>query len=41
MAGKRRGDAAAFTVRRADATVPITVLLRRVVPEKAAAEKKP
>ncbi len=40
MAGKRWGDAAAFTVRRADATVPITVQLRRVVPEKAAGEKK-
>ena len=39
MAGKRWGDAAVLTVRRADATVPITVLLRReraATPEAAA-----
>jgi uncharacterized iron-regulated protein len=41
MAGKRWGDAAAFTVRRGKDTVPMTVLLRRTIPEKAAAEKKP
>jgi uncharacterized iron-regulated protein len=41
LAGKRWGDAAAFTVRREKDTVPVTVLLRRTVPEKAAGEKKP
>jgi uncharacterized iron-regulated protein len=41
VAGKRWGDAAAFTVRREKDTVPVTVLLRRKVPEKAAGEKKP
>jgi len=41
MAGKRWGDAAAFTVRRGGATVSVAVLLRRTLPEKAAAEKKP
>ncbi len=41
MAGKRWGDAAAFTVQREKDTVPVTVLLRRTVPEKEAAVKKP
>ena len=34
VAGKRWGDAAAFTVKRNEETVPLTVLLRRVVKEK-------
>ena len=41
VAGKRWGDAAAFTLRREKQTVPMTVLLRRTVPEKTTAEKKP
>ena len=32
FAGKRWGDAAAFTVRRGEATVSVPVVLRRVVP---------
>ena len=34
VAGKRWGDSAAFTVKRGEETVPLTVLLRRVVKEK-------
>jgi uncharacterized iron-regulated protein len=41
VAGKRWGDAAAFTVRRGEASVPVNVLLRRTVPEKPAADQKP
>jgi uncharacterized iron-regulated protein len=37
VAGKRWGDAAAFTVRRGEANVAVPVLLRRTVPEKTAA----
>jgi len=36
VAGKRWGDAAAFTVRRGEATVAVPVMLRRTVPEKKA-----
>jgi uncharacterized iron-regulated protein len=36
VAGKRWGDAAAFTVRRADATVNVAVVLRRTPPAPAA-----
>jgi uncharacterized iron-regulated protein len=41
VAGKRWGDAAAFTVRRGEASVPVAVLLRRALPAKAAAASKP
>jgi uncharacterized iron-regulated protein len=41
VAEKRWGDAAAFTVRREKDTVPVAVLLRRTVPDKAAGDKKP
>jgi len=41
VAGKRWGDAAAFTVRRGDATVAVPVVLRRTVPEKKADAAKP
>lgn len=41
VAGKRWGDAAVFTVRRGEETVPLTILLRRTIPEKKADEKKP
>jgi hypothetical protein len=34
VAGKRWGDSTAFTVRRGEETVPLTVLLRRTVKEK-------
>jgi uncharacterized iron-regulated protein len=40
-AGKRWGDGAAFTVRRAEATVPVNVLLRRALPARAADAGKP
>jgi uncharacterized iron-regulated protein len=40
VAGKRWGDAAAFTVRRGEETVPLAVVFRRVVKEKKESEKK-
>jgi uncharacterized iron-regulated protein len=40
-AAKRWGDGAAFTVRRAEASVPVNVLLRRALPARAADAGKP
>ena len=42
VAGKRWGDAAAFTVRRGEETMPLSLVFRRTVPEKKdRAEAKP
>jgi uncharacterized iron-regulated protein len=41
VAGKRWGDAAAFSVRRDKDTVPLNVLLRRTMPEKDKKDKAP
>ncbi len=41
VAGKRWGDPAAFTVKRGEETVPLTVLFRRVVKEKEKKNEKP